>query len=64
MELFVKLVNDSHQLTTFTKSSTLDVWVGSECAFAVISDEHQYQYGMEDFHLKNRRMKPKTGKTA
>ena len=49
MELFVKLVNGSHQLATFTKSSILDVWVGSQCASAVISDEHQYQYGMVDF---------------
>ena len=50
MNLLVKLVNGSHQLTTFTKSSILDAWVGSKCAFAVISDERQYQYGMEDFH--------------
>ena len=49
MELFVKLVNSSHQLTAFTKSSILDGWKGSECAFAVILDEHQYQYGMEGF---------------
>ena len=64
MEFFVKLVNGSHQLTTFTKSSILDVWVGSECAFAVISNKHQYQYEIEDFQLKNRKMKLKAGKTA
>ena len=26
--------------------------MNSQCAFAVVSDEHQYPYGMEDFHLK------------
>ena len=49
MELYVKLVNGSHLLTTVTKSSILDIWVGFEYAFAGISEEHQYQYGMEDF---------------
>ena len=43
VELSVKLVNGSQQLTTFAKSFILDVWVGSECAFAVVLDEHQYQ---------------------
>ena len=48
-ELFVKLVKGSQQLTIFAKSSILDVWVGSECVFAVVSHEHKYQYGMENF---------------
>ena len=34
------------------KSSILDVWVSSECASAVVSEEHQNQYGMEDFRKK------------
>ena len=38
MELFAKLVNRSQQLTIFTKHSITDVWVGSECASAVVSD--------------------------
>ena len=41
MKLFVKLVNGSQQLML--------EW-GSECVFAAVSDEHQYQYGMKDFH--------------
>ena len=49
MELFTKLVNGSLELTTSGKNYMLDVSVGSECAFAVVSDEHQYQYGIEDF---------------
>ena len=48
MELFVKLVN-SQQLTTFAKSSMLNVFVSFECAFVVVSDEHQYQFGMDGF---------------
>ena len=47
-KLLGKLVNGSQQLTTFVKSSILDVRVGSQCVFAVVSEEHQYQYGMED----------------
>ena len=39
MELFAKLVNGSQQLITFSKNSNLDAWVGSEWAFAVISEE-------------------------
>ena len=62
MKLFVKLVNSSQQVTSFAKSSILDVWMGSECAFAVVSDKHQYQYGIKDFQLKNRGMKRKSGK--
>ena len=53
MGLFVKLANGSHHLTTFTKSSILDVWVGSECAFEVISDEHQYQLGWAYYKTRN-----------
>ena len=49
MELFAKLINGFQQLTTFAKTSILDVSVGSECAFAVVSDKHQYHYGMEGF---------------
>ena len=49
MRLFWKLVNDYQQLTTFAKSSILDFWFGSECAFAVVLDKYQDQYGMEDF---------------
>ena len=52
MKLLGKLVNGSQQLTTFIKSSILDVRVGSECVFAVVSEEHQYQYGMEDIQSK------------
>ena len=52
MKLLGKLVNGSQQLTTFVKSSILDVRVGFECVFAVVSEEHQYQYGMEDIQLK------------
>ena len=43
MAFFVELVNGSQQLTTFAKSSILDVRVGSESTFVVVSDEHQYQ---------------------
>ena len=49
MAFFVELVNGFQQLTTFAKSSILDVWMGSESAFVVVSDEHQYQQGIEDF---------------
>ena len=49
MKLLAKLVNGSQQLTTFTKSSILDVRTGSECVFAVVPEEHQHQYGMKDF---------------
>ena len=62
MEFFVELIYSSQQLTTFAKSFILDVWVGSECAFAVVSDEHQYQYGIEDFQQKIGGWNPKSGK--
>ena len=32
MELFAEIVNGLQQLTDFTKSSILDVWLSSECA--------------------------------
>ena len=49
MELFIKSVYGSQELTTFAKSTILDVRVGSEWAFAVVSEKHEYQYGIKDF---------------
>ena len=48
MEFFVKLINSFQQLAVLANSSILDVRMGSACAYAVVSDEHQYQDGMED----------------
>ena len=48
MEFFVKLINSFQQLAALANSSILDVRMGSACAYAVVSDEHQYQDGMED----------------
>ena len=45
----MKLLYGSQELTTFAKSSNLDVQVCSECAFAVVLDKHLHQYGIEDF---------------
>ena len=36
MELFTKIVNGLKPLTNFAKNSILDVWQGSEYAFAFI----------------------------
>ena len=62
IELFVKLVNGSQQLTNFAKYSILNVWLDSECAFVIVLDEHQYQYGMENFQLKIGGWNPNSGK--
>ena len=48
MEFFVKLINSFQQLAALANSSILDVRMGSACAYAVASDEHQYEDGMED----------------
>ena len=48
MDFFVKLINSFQQLAALANSSILDVRMGSACAYAVVSDEHQYQDGMED----------------
>ena len=48
MEFFVKLINSFQQLAVLVNSPILDVRMGSACAYAVVSDEHQYQDGMED----------------
>ena len=48
MEFFAKLFNGFQQLTTYEKNLILDVWVGSECTFAAVSDEH-HQYCKEGF---------------
>ena len=48
MEFFVKLINSFQQLAVLANSPILDVRMGSACAYAVVSDEHQYQDGMED----------------
>ena len=37
MELFLKIINGRKPLTIFAKSSILDVWLGSERAFGLVS---------------------------
>ena len=44
MEIFAKTVNSFQTLSIFAKSCILDVWLGSECDFAVDFETIQYIY--------------------
>ena len=61
MELFATLVNGSQQLTIFAKHPITDVWVGSECASAVVSDTPKpvcngaFSFRIEDESQKSRK---------
>ena len=64
IELFVKLVSSSQQLTIFAKHSVFDTCVCSECVFAVVSDRHHNQKWWRIFNKKWEGWNPKAGKAA
>ena len=46
---FCKISYQVSGVNYIAKNFILDVWVGFEYASALVSKEHQNQYGMEDF---------------
>ena len=50
MELFAKIIDCIKPLTIFAKNSTLDVWLGSECASEIHYKPNQSKREGEMFH--------------